>query len=626
MGARYCACHIVRRITMHKAKTLFETLLVMTLLICALAFSGAALADGVQVIEFTTYEDGTTTVSSYALAEEGPGYGINEYMAIKPWSFKIDASNSKLSESAVFEACEAGMREWNRYLETPLFSLDDTTGSASIPVKLDGENTIVFDSLSGTALALTRAYISTNRLSDEYPVSKYAVEVDIIFNKDIEWCNVAAGEDGYDLQSIATHELGHTLGLADVRDAAYNYVTMYAYGTRNNIDQRTLSEPDRIGLSKLYKVYGYDDPMKPTAMPSATPEVTPEPSASAEPTLEPTAEPTASPDATPTVEPTVAPTAAPTAEPTLAPTEAPVISATVNTASGGLNMRAAQSAGSTKLTTIPRGATVTVISRGGTWSYVSYGGYTGYVMTQYLKFEGGATAQPSTAPTATPAPGGTSATVIASPRLNMRASANTTSAILTRIDYGATVTVLGTSGEWSNIRYGGYTGYVMTRYLRVGGAPTAAPTQKPTTEPTVGEAIVTASSRLNLRSAMNTSSSILAQIPSGATVGVISYASDWSKVTYNGYTGYVSSQYIAMRSSDNTASETEKPADERVYKTVTITGSASRLNVRAGAGTGYALIAQVPKDARVEVISTSGDWSRISYNGFTGYVMSAYLK
>ena len=404
-------------------------------------------------------------------------------------------------------------------------------------------------------------------------------------------------------------------------DAAYNYVTMYAYGTRNSVDQRTLAEPDIKGLSNLYKVYGYDDPVKPTATPEPTAEPTPEPSASAEPSVEPTQEPTSDPATTPIATPTVVPTA----EPTATPTVAPVLTATVNTTSGNLNMRAAASATSAKLTSIPRGATVTVLEKGTTWSRISYGGFTGYVMTQYLKFEGGSTAQP----TGTPTPGGSTATVIAS-RLNMRASASTTGALLTKIPNGATVTVLGTTGAWSHIRYGSYTGYVMSQYLRINGnstaQPTAAPTQEPTAEPTIGTATVTSGSRLNMRSAKSTSASVVTRIPSGATVGVISYASDWSKVTYNGYTGYVSSPYISMNGSQTETPATTKPDDGKTYKTVTISGSATKLNMRSGAGTGYALVGQVPKGTRVELLSDQGEWSQISYNGLNGYVMSAYLK
>ena len=48
--------------------------------------------------------------------------------------------------------------------------------------------------------------------------------------------------------------------------------------------------------------------------------------------------------------------------------------------------------------------------------------------------------------------------------------------------------------------------------------------------------------------------------------------------------------------------------------------------MRSGAGTGYALVGQVPKGTRVELLSDQGEWSQISYNGLNGYVMSTYLK
>ena len=532
---------------MRRSNSLLKMMLVTALLICTLAFCGSALADTICV-EFTLYDDGSSVVSSYSQVK-GDGYVLNDYMATSAWSFKLDPTGISMDQNAVINAWQAGMCEWNRYLESSLFTLNNTIGtvtlqrdsSGNIAKKTDGENTISFASLGDSRLAVTRAYLSGNRLSDEYPVSKYAIEVDIIFNSDVDWVDVSEGDEGMDLQSIATHELGHTLGLGDVTDSAYSYVTMYGYGIRNDISQRTLADPDKLALSKLYKVNGYDDPMKPTAAPTATPEVT------AAPSVNPSEMPTT--------------TAAPTA--TAAPTTAPATTtATVNTTSGGLNMRSEASTSSAKLTTIPRGATVTVLEKGSTWSRVSYSGYTGYVMNQYLKFSGDATptTAPTTAPTGAPtsaptataaptsAPSGDKATVnTSSGNLNMRASASTSSAKLTTIPRGATVTVLEKGSTWSRISYSGYTGYVMTQYLKFSGdaTPTTAPTQAPV-DPTGVKALVNTTSKLNMRSAQSTSSSVVTQIPGGSTIDMISYGSDWSKVQYDGYTGYVASRYITV--------------------------------------------------------------------------------
>lgn len=51
--------------------------------------------------------------------------------------------------------------------------------------------------------------------------------------------------------------------------------------------------------------------------------------------------------------------------------------------------------------------------------------------------------------------------------------------------------------------------------------------------------------RLNLRSAASTSSTILAKLPYGTAVQVLSSSNGWSKVQADGKTGYVSSQYLS---------------------------------------------------------------------------------
>ena len=76
--------------------------------------------------------------------------------------------------------------------------------------------------------------------------------------------------------------------------------------------------------------------------------------------------------------------------------------------------------------------------------------------------------------------------------------------------------------------------------------PTAAEEQK-------RYGLVTAS-LLNLRSSASTSSAILAQIPNGQTVSVLSLQSGWAKVTYYGTTGFVSLDYLKVMSGENPTS------------------------------------------------------------------------
>lgn len=55
--------------------------------------------------------------------------------------------------------------------------------------------------------------------------------------------------------------------------------------------------------------------------------------------------------------------------------------------------------------------------------------------------------------------------------VNMRATASTSAAVITKIAIGQTVDVIETSGDWSKITWGGKTGYMMSKYLeKVGGS------------------------------------------------------------------------------------------------------------------------------------------------------------
>ena len=55
-----------------------------------------------------------------------------------------------------------------------------------------------------------------------------------------------------DLQAIATHELGHALGLADVWDPACANVAEYAYSNIGSTSERTLAAADVEGLLQIY--------------------------------------------------------------------------------------------------------------------------------------------------------------------------------------------------------------------------------------------------------------------------------------------------------------------------------------------------------------------------------------
>lgn len=55
-----------------------------------------------------------------------------------------------------------------------------------------------------------------------------------------------------DLQNIATHELGHGFGLADLYESNASEETMYGYSTEGEIKKRSLYSGDIAGIHDLY--------------------------------------------------------------------------------------------------------------------------------------------------------------------------------------------------------------------------------------------------------------------------------------------------------------------------------------------------------------------------------------
>ena len=78
------------------------------------------------------------------------------------------------------------------------------------------------------------------------------IEFDVLFDTDYTWGDADINPTVMDLQNIATHEIGHGLGLADIYDSACSEVTMYGYSVYGETKKRTLEPPDMTGMQELY--------------------------------------------------------------------------------------------------------------------------------------------------------------------------------------------------------------------------------------------------------------------------------------------------------------------------------------------------------------------------------------
>ncbi len=77
------------------------------------------------------------------------------------------------------------------------------------------------------------------------------MDYDISFETNYEWGNATIDPKMMDLQNIATHEIGHGIGLSDLYNSCTEE-TMYGFSSFGEIEKRTLNLGDITGLQKMY--------------------------------------------------------------------------------------------------------------------------------------------------------------------------------------------------------------------------------------------------------------------------------------------------------------------------------------------------------------------------------------
>ena len=246
----------------------------------------------------------------------------------------------------------------------------------------------------------------------------------------------------------------------------------------------------------------------------------------------------------------------------------------------------------------------------------------------------------------------------ASGSMNLRSGPGTENASLGTLGHGTYLQVLGTTGEWAQVRtQGGDTGFVKIKYLAlVQAASTPTPSPEPTPTPSVAapaeteEPLVIAArvklsaptSKMNLRKGPSTSTSVVAILSHGDLVQVIGAEKEWCQVrTADGKTGYVKAQYLQLAEAGSAAAPTPTPAptavpettaspaptEQAVYAKVQLASGSGAMNVRSQPNTSCKVVTTLKHGAYVRVLAVSGQWCRVeTQNGKRGYVKKQYLK
>jgi hypothetical protein len=171
-----------------------------------------------------------------------PCYTLTGYKWATPVTYTINTSYG-LSSGFIISAIEISNYEWDSETSKVLFA---DTAVGAYPWKVyDGKNSVSFGNYDTSGvIAVTVTWY--NRFT------RVAVESDILFDTDYAWGDATVVSGVMDLQNIATHEIGHTIGLGDMYDGVCSAVTMFGYSGYGDVEKRTLEQPDITGLQKIY--------------------------------------------------------------------------------------------------------------------------------------------------------------------------------------------------------------------------------------------------------------------------------------------------------------------------------------------------------------------------------------
>lgn len=160
--------------------------------------------------------------------------------------YYMNPTNSGLNESFIVSTFNTSVNTWDNETNYDLF------GAGSINTSLhygtqDYNNTIEFGSYNDPGVIAVTSTWYTRR-------GKEIVEFDMLYNTAFNWGDGAASSTQMDLQSIATHELGHGIGLLDIYTDACSEVTMFGYGSEGETKARDLEPADITGLESMYGI------------------------------------------------------------------------------------------------------------------------------------------------------------------------------------------------------------------------------------------------------------------------------------------------------------------------------------------------------------------------------------
>jgi len=187
----------------------------------------------------------TDTSSCYGFLARGAKWKTIENYIVNP------ANTEGLTDNFVMSNLAMDIDKWETAADANILGTGSKTSETLEAdfYETDDKNEVYFGDVSqpgAIAVAVVWGIFSGP------PRARELVEWDMIFDQaDFDWSDSgAAGK--MDFENIATHELGHSVGLDDLYDSKCSEMTMYGYADYGETNKRTLEDGDIAGVKKLY--------------------------------------------------------------------------------------------------------------------------------------------------------------------------------------------------------------------------------------------------------------------------------------------------------------------------------------------------------------------------------------
>ena len=210
--------------------------------------------------------------------------------------------------------------------------------------------------------------------------------------------------------------------------------------------------------------------------------------------------------------------------------------------------------------------------------------------------------------------------VIAGDVVNVRKGPGTGYDRVETLAKGKRVTILDEENGWYKVSWNNSTGYVKMDYVSA-DSNSASAAQSET-----ANATVTGGSAINVRKGPGTGYDRVETLAKGKRVAILETSGKWYKISFDGKTGYIYSDYLIPDAKEEKAAEASAaPAvtDASVGNATVKGGSA--INVRKGPGTGYECVTTVSTGKRVTLLAEEGGWFKVEFGGTTGYILGDFL-